>query len=166
MRKRFAVLFLTLVVFCAAGFSAAWPFQNEPDGFSDLEWGADISKYNDFELIIDSGDSKLYIRKDDLMKFGEADLQLLAYQFYKGKFAGILMQVGTEGNIEALKNAAFEIYGEGVRKDPAKDEWIWDGDTASITLKYDRGQEKGVLLILSKKFMNIEENAGPGAGSQ
>ena len=76
------------------------------------------------------------------------------------------MQVETEGNFEAMKNAAFEIYGEGVKKDPAKDEWTWDGDTASITLKYDREQEKGVLLILSKKLMDIEENAGPGAGSQ
>ena len=86
----------------------ALAFDNEPDGFRDIPWGAspdsveglrpDMQTTGDFESVArDEGLTlkgfplESYVRPSDKMEFGDAEMARISYQFYKGRFVRAIL---------------------------------------------------------------------------
>ena len=79
-------------------------FQNEPDGFRGIKWGTNISELSEMGLIEDDGESKFYVRKNDKMQIGDADLERIAYVFYKDRLYGIMVRYSSSLNLSKFSD--------------------------------------------------------------
>ena len=90
-------------------------FQNEPDNFRGITWGADIKDVPDMVLKTDAENRKYYVRKDDKKKIGSAELDSLYYVFTNEKFSSVLIEFHSLSNAKALKKTLFDQHGPGSR---------------------------------------------------
>ena len=144
-----ASLILSLPVFA---------FQNEPDGFRGIKWGTNISELSEMGLIEDDGESKFYVRKNDKMQIGDADLELIAYVFYKDRLYGVMVKYSSSLNFSKLKETLFQVYGSGRRPNPFMEEYHWYGSSVLIGLDFNEIWEKGSISYFYKPI--VEEKEG------
>ncbi|HRR96865.1 MAG TPA: hypothetical protein P5150_09090 [Candidatus Ratteibacteria bacterium] len=91
----------------------------EPDGFRGIKWETDISTLPDmkyFKTDPSFGGMKGYIRKGDKLQIGAAKLKRIEYDFWHGKFLGVLISTKGHTNWYSLKDAVFEKFGKVCQK--------------------------------------------------
>ena len=129
---------------------------SESDGFRDIKWGTDISTLPDMEYhITDSGfrNVRLYIKKNDELKIGEAVFTSIYYGFWRNRL--YIVKGSFEGytNWISLKEAIFEKFGGGKRSCSSKrqyfNQYSWFGKTTVMMLGYDDILESGEFLMSS-----------------
>ena len=92
---------------------------SEPDGFRGIKWETDISTLPDmkyFKTDPSFGGMKGYIRKGDKLQIGAAKLKRIEYDFWHGKFLGVLISTKGHTNWYSLKDAVFEKFGKVCQK--------------------------------------------------
>ena len=136
-------------------------FKNEPAGFRGIQWGTE------YRSVADQFDRQvapdLYRRKNDKLAMGEARLESLRYSFYKGKFAGVLMQARLKENGRHLMDALRAEFGEGNPQSAL--EYFWNGERATIILDCDAAKDLCNLAIYSTATMRqrqADTKGGPG----
>lgn len=154
-----ASLILSLPVFA---------FQNEPDGFRGIKWGTNISELSEMGIIEDHGEQKLYVRKNDKMQIGDADLEVIIYVFYKDRLYGVMVIYNSSLNFSKLKETLFQVYGSGRRPNPFMEKYNWYGSSVLITLDFNEIREKGSIIyfyvpILKEQERDVKEKAKKGA---
>jgi len=132
-------------------------FQNEPEGFRGIKWGANIAELPDMSLAEDSGETKYYHRENDEMKLGDAAIERLAYGFYKGKFFMVLIEFNNFSNFSLMKEAFTHLYGEGDRKSKLLEDYSWHGETVDIMLQYKGISEVGYVAYWFKPIAGERE---------
>lgn len=144
-------------------------FQNEPDSFRGIKWGNNISESPDMGIVEDGGDSKYYIKKNDKMKIGDAELERVVYGFYKGRFYFVLIEFKGLVNYLSIKETFQQLYGEGYRPNRFMEEYVWFGSTVDISLEYKEILKKGTAIyffkpIIDEKKADMKEKAKKGSG--
>ncbi|MCM8784734.1 MAG: CsgG/HfaB family protein [Candidatus Omnitrophica bacterium] len=134
-------------------------YKNEPDGFRGIKWTTYNTQVPNLKLIKEDANSKEYIKTDDNMYIGKAKLEKITYRFYKDQFESVLIETKGKENFENLKTITLERFGEG--KKIGENEWIWEGQITTIYLKYQQGEEKGILKMVSEEMKKkIEADIG------
>jgi hypothetical protein len=100
---------------------------NRWEGFRGLKWATDIKDVNDpnMTLIEVRNGVQIYIRSNDKLSFGDAQLENINYGFYKDRFFTLGIKAKGDTNFIALKDAVFAYYGQGKQLDEFKKEWTW-----------------------------------------
>lgn len=149
-----ALKFVSLFLYISFALSFVHAFENEPDGFRGIVWGTDISQLKDMEFIkVDPKTGiRLYKRKKDNMKIGNANLDAIYYGFFNNKFYVVIAETLFFTDFEELKRACFENFGKGDQPRLYFDEYFWDGEKVKISLIYDRASINGTLMIVSKEL--------------
>jgi hypothetical protein len=139
----------------------------EPVGFGDIEWGAELPFLDTLEYVGGGpgyGGIEIYIRNDDDFTIGTAALKRVEYRFWRNKFCGARSITEGYSNFAILKEAAFELFGDGYRPNPSIERYFWIGDRTNITLDYDELTGWGGLLMNSVLMIREMEEAGQQKG--
>ena len=94
----------------------------EPDGFRGIQWGTDVSDLSGIHHCRTDSDSEysnieIYEKQNDEMRIGGAVLERIEYCFWQGKFYSIQVYAQGKQDIEYLKEAVFEKFGDGGHED-------------------------------------------------
>jgi hypothetical protein len=112
----------------------AQAFQNEPNGFRNIPWGTPIESVQaemaKVEGAKEGASDLFYKRRGDEMKIGEATLSDLAYNFYKGRFAGVLIDTKGITNEQSLIRAFSAQFGPGKQANRYLNDFLWFGAVA------------------------------------
>ena len=167
--KLIITLFLSSFLISSNGYS----FQNEPDGFGGIKWGADINSMKksfiqsegNVGLFAGDKDIRVYEKINDNKMLGPVKLKDIYYYYWKDKFISVEIITMGLSNFASLKGICFERYGNNIEGDRKVnknfDVYTWKGDLAGISLfHYDDGKgfEQGLLRIYSQKM--IKQIAG------
>lgn len=131
---------------------------SEPDGFRGIKWGTDIKTLSDMEYIEIQpmyGGIKVYKRKNDILKIGDAELEEIKYCFWRDKFFKVFILTIGYFNFLNLKSAVFEKFGEFEEEND--EEYFWFGETAWVSLTYSKKDELGMLSMSSEKIFREME---------
>jgi hypothetical protein len=155
LHRRILIVSLFIFTIFSLSLSISSPaFQNEPDGFGGIAWGTDVSSLNG--MVFDSkyswaaGTTSFYRKKDDSLRFGEAQLLSARYGFFEGKLSDVLIETRGRKNWLALKAACFEKYGQGFKENYYIENYRWSGEITSIILEYKEQEDLGTLLMKSE----------------
>jgi hypothetical protein len=144
--KKVVLIFL----FCLLPVSA-FAFRNEPLGFRGIRWGTHLILLTDLKLYHDEGiRRKVYERKNDKLKIGEAELEKICYIFDFGRFDSVIIHYASYLNHERLKKTLFEAYGEGQRPNESREQYYWFGVAVRIVLEYNEASEEGSIVYSYK----------------
>jgi hypothetical protein len=160
-------MFIVSGIVCLLG-SLVFSMDNEPTGFRGKDWGTNISEFTDMVFLKDYGnfpdnygDQKFYIKNNDNMKIGEADLDRVIYGFYKNRFYYVSIEFKGLRNFSSIKETLFQTY--GVVDQPIFEKTLWDtlygwnGDKVEIMLVYTTSSQDGDLFYC---YQPINEEMG------
>ncbi|MDH4099536.1 MAG: hypothetical protein OEV28_03045 [Nitrospirota bacterium] len=138
-----------LVLLAAAGSAA---FDNEPDGFRGVKWGAELSSLSGFRKVLGAGDTVFYAREGEKESIGDASVASIRYLFYKGQLRQAWIMAEGAGNFAALQSALFKAFGKPIRVDSHDGSSEWIGARTTIMLSAVQPSEKekmDVMLIFT-----------------
>ena len=137
-------------------------FRNESHGFRDIKWNTAISELKNMEYYASSpiySEIKFYERKGDSLRMGPAELDRILYIFWKGRFRGVLITTQGSHHWETLRRACYEEFGKATKPNRDVEQYVWDGHTSRICLRYSRILNRGILHIYSTTRNNrTQEN--------
>ena len=123
------------------------------DGFRDLPWGSELSDIAGMaETETDTGLAGVveYIRPNDVLRIGEAELTNIIYSFWHDQLYTVTIWTQNYSNYEALRSAAFERFGEGSRRNESIERYIWSDSLTDRMLEHIKDGEYGMLWMRSR----------------
>jgi len=176
--RLFTATLLTLLL-GSSGFS----FQNEPEGFRGLTWGAPPTEDmvgirprtiearllgKEGVVFEDKFDLHCYRRKNDKMSIGRVNLDGIYYLFYDGRFMEVVI-IQSYSDVRPLKDIVDLKFGEGEYRGRGEEysftfggEWVWQGEIATIILTAHAIGFCTTLRIYSTKIHDQSEEELPG----
>jgi hypothetical protein len=143
-QKRYSIISF-LILFFVICLPASWGFENEPKAFRGIKWGSDINNLKDMRFHTQSGESRVYFRKNDKLKMGAANLLQIWYFFSKDKLYSVVVMFEEWSNFNSLKEELFEQHGMGYAPKRFTEEYRWMGSDVIIFFDYDEIDDKGRL---------------------
>ena len=139
-------------------------FQNEPDSFRGIKWGTNINDISGMTCIeCDDKYQEFYIRKDDKMRIGDAEIKNISYGFYKDRFLSVIIQFEEHNNFKILKSKILQLFGKGNKPNPDIEQYYWRGRDVGIALEYGDIPNKGIIfyhyLPLHEELMKDQKEA-------
>ena len=125
------------------------------DGFRDLPWGSELSDIAGMaETETDTGLAGVvgYIRPNDVLRIGEAELTSIIYSFWHDQLYTVTIWTQNYSNYEALRSAAFELFGDGSRRNESIERYIWSDKLTDRMLEYVKEGEHGMLWMRSREL--------------
>jgi len=107
---------------------------NEPKEFRGKKWGADISEFTDMVKAGDLDGIQRYSKNNDKLNIGEAVLDEIKYDFYKGKFYAVRIKIYDRESFDKIRETLSENYGYKDSKTEGDQEYIWDWSNINIKL--------------------------------
>jgi len=161
MKKGFGLTLIFLVFLLPI---SALAFQNEPDGFRGIKWGANIISRSDMSSFV----ADMYRRESDWLTIGEASLKQILYVGYKGRLKGVAISYEGFSNSRKLKETFFQLYGKGYKPNRFIEEYYWFGNDVQIGLTYSEITREGhigyyYLPLLKEEKEEMKEAAKKGA---
>jgi len=129
-------------------------------GFRDVRWGDPPAPT--MSLLQVEGDSELYMRADDMLRYGRARLLRMNYQFWRGRLAGIVMQVAPDNLDQALDELVRE-YGKFSQPKDNKSKYIWLGSgekATQVIVDADLEKLSATVIMMSKTIADEKKAAG------
>ena len=162
------MLKITLIFLMLAVALSALAFQNEPDSFRGIEWGASINDIGDMVKIDDAGELRTYQKKNEDMKMGDAALKYLVYFFFRDKFCGSLAVYDEYASFIAIRDTLFQRHGTGqfIRIAREGEEYNWLGKDVNIILRYNERTNKGTLTYIYTPDSNRQQHEAVTARRQ
>lgn len=144
---KWIISILAVILFSSLAFS----FQNEPKNFRGFKWGTSIKDIKGLKPVYENGSivKNLYVKLNEKLKIGKADVEQIYYHFKDDELSGITITMSGLSNYEIIKNIFFQNYGtptSGVEKDK---DYEWHGEDASIALFYNKDKDTGFALYVS-----------------
>jgi hypothetical protein len=132
--------------------------KNEPADFRGIDWGAPVENHQkDLVALSTNGNLAYYRRPSDQMSWGGAELQKIAYRFFKGRFSGSTLQLFGASNQKAITEKLFELYGTPEQPNKRVPQYVWSGDNAKVVLMCEV-TNYCVIDIVSLELIALEEN--------
>lgn len=121
MRRQLINLFCLLVISCillsinSFAYDKEFVFRGEPDGFRGFKWGTAILAFKDLKHVgrLESDDTELYEKENDVLHIESAKLKFVRYGFWKGKFWMVTAKVKSPQDWEVLKQSCIGEFGRG-----------------------------------------------------
>jgi hypothetical protein len=136
----------------------------EPDGFRGIKWQTDIVTLDPFrtmEVIAIMGPFTYYTKIKEELRYGTADLVDIIYEFWNGKFSGVVMKVKGEGQFQKLKDYCFARFGEGQRSkiyaQMQVQDYYYNGVKTRMYLKYSDMDRMGELSLYSIALLSQQQ---------
>jgi len=158
MKKFWLIGLIVLTVGLWSNFCFAGDFKagSEPDGFRGIKWGTDIKTLKGMKYwsgTIFSGEGKTYIRKNDDLHMGGAELERIEYSFLGGKFCNVSVFTRGYANWCGLKEVVFERFGKVNQGNEFPPEYyLWFGNITDMSLQYDELSEEGKFFMFSMEI--------------
>jgi hypothetical protein len=121
-------------------------------GFRDVRWGD--APTLEMTPVKTEGEETLYMRASDVMRLGEGRLSGINYQFWRGRLAGVFIQIAP-GSLDRVVEALTALYGRPALPKDGKLKFYWltlgSGDLATqAMIDGDSERKAGSLVIFSK----------------
>lgn len=149
-------------------FSYNYTFKpgSEPDGFRGIKWGTDIATldpFNTMELLAMVGPFTYYKKIKEDLHLVNVYLDDLIYEFWNGKFSGVIMKVKGERQFQILKDYCFSRFGEGQRSKILQQmnvqDYYYNGVRTRMYLKYNDLDHEGELSLYSIAMLSQQQKA-------
>ncbi len=136
----------------------------EPDGFRGIKWQTDIVSLDPFrtmEVIEIMGPFTYYTKIKEDLRYGTADLVDIVYEFWNGKFSGVVVKVKGEDQFQKLKDYCFARFGEGQRSKTYAQmqvqDFYYNGVKTRMYLKYSDIDRMGELSLYSIALLSQQQ---------
>ena len=146
---------LLLVILVAYGFMLAPNAYAEADGFRGLKWGTKFSTIKDEMNYIRTdprssyGAVKIYSRKNEELRIGEAEVQSIRYSFWKDKLSSVMIRFKGYSNFVSLKDVISERFGAGHKTKRFIEGYVWGGEVTGMSLEYKEVLKEGYWFMFS-----------------
>ncbi|MBI5550186.1 MAG: hypothetical protein HY911_01675 [Desulfobacterales bacterium] len=92
-----------------------------------------------------------YWLPDQRLQFGEALLDGWLYNFWQDRLYSIIMWADGRIGYERLKGEIFAHYGQGVRRRPEVERFVWDDGLSQRMLEFDAKSQSGIFVMRSSE---------------
>jgi hypothetical protein len=119
----------------AAAFAHAQQMKDEPSDFRGVLWGSGFDEQREaMSIIRREGEVAYYKRKDEALKFAQADAFRIAYRYYKNQFSAGVVQTYGRDNQKTLVAALHSMHGQPEKPRKHIDQYIWQGKDVAVVL--------------------------------
>jgi hypothetical protein len=138
------------------------PFQNEPTGFRNIEWGARLNSTDRMTLLTKEKNVEVYARQGDKLNFGDAQLVSIHYKFYKGQLEGVYI-TSKPGTMAAMVNTFQTQCGRGAQANQYVPSYLWEGPNTALFLDCNEAALSCDAMIASVRVRAEEKADGDAA---
>ncbi len=138
----------------------------EPDGFRGLKWQTDIATLDPLhtmEVIAIIGPFTYYKKNKEDLRLVNVKLNDIVYEFWNGKFSGVIVKVKGERQFQILKDYCFARFGEGQRSKILQQmnipDFYYNGVRTRMHLKYSDLDHEGELSVYSIALLSKQQQA-------
>lgn len=122
--------------------------------FRGMRWGSKLSEYKDM-VLIESGSSQYYNRKNDQLSIGGATLNKIAYGFFENRLFSVIIEFVGDSNFYKLHETLNQNYGYGFQSNQFMDNyWYCLSCESTVYLEYSKIGRKGTI---SYRYKPISE---------
>lgn len=128
------------------------------NGFRDLRWGdgrSTFDKLNEVESRSGLAEVKEYVRTNEELKMGAAQLNKIIYAFWRHKLYTITLWVEGRANYLALRHEIFNRFGVGHKSDQNQERYLWSDHYSDRMLKYIAEDQTGLFWMRSKELDSL-----------
>jgi hypothetical protein len=136
----------------------------EPDGFRGLKWGTDIATLDplhSMEVLAIVGPFVYYKKSQEDLHLVNVKLDDIIYEFWNGKFSGVVIKVRGSRQFQILKDYVFARYGEGQRSKILQEmnvqDFYYNGVKTRMSLKYNDMEHAGELAMYSIALLEQQQ---------
>ncbi|MDI7259174.1 MAG: tetratricopeptide repeat protein [Thermodesulfobacteriota bacterium] len=142
---------ITSLLFPLCVFSYVGDY-NEPDNFHGIKWWTNVRDLPDMILYQEKGHKKVYVRKKDIMRFGETDVTGIFYIFTRNKFTAALIKFKNDKNAANIRKFLYDSYGYvfSDKVDPVH-QIHWIGNNVNITFTYNKISKDGDVVYIHQE---------------
>jgi hypothetical protein len=136
----------------------------EPDGFRGLKWGTDIATLDPLhtmEVLAIVGPFVYYKKNLEDLHLVNVKLDDIIYEFWNGKFSGVVIKVRGPRQFQILKDYVFARFGEGQRSKILQEmnvqDFYYNGVKTRMSLKYNDMEHAGELAMYSIALLEQQQ---------
>jgi hypothetical protein len=137
----------------------------EPDGFRGLKWQTNIATLdplNTMEVIAIVGPLVYYKKNKEDLYLVTVKLDDIIYEFWNGKFSGVIIKVRGENQFQILKEYVFARFGPGQRSKALEQlnvqDFYYNGVKTRMYLKYSDIDRTGELSMYSIALLSRQQH--------
>jgi len=137
---------------------------SEPDGFRGLKWQTDIATLDPLhtmEVIEIMGPFTYYKKNKEDLQLVTVKLNNIIYEFWNGKFSGVMIKVKGFDQFQILKEYVFARFGPGQRSKSLAQldvqDFYYNGIKTRMYLKYSDIDRTGELNMYSIALLNQQQ---------
>jgi hypothetical protein len=104
------------------------------------------------QTVSDLDDVVEYLRPKDLFQVGDTALVSVNYAFWRDQLYTVTLWTKGYSNFTALRDAAFNKFGPGIRGDSTRERYLWSDALSDIMLDYIQDGRYGMLWLRSKEL--------------
>ena len=147
-------------------FSYNYSFKpgSEPDGFRGLKWQTDIATLDPLhtmEVIEIVGPFIYYKKNKEDLQLVTVKLDDITYEFWNGKFSGVMIKVRGDNQFQVLKDYVFARFGPGQRSKVLEQmnvqDFYYNGIKTRMYLKFSDIDRTGELSMYSIALLSKQQ---------
>ena len=138
---------------------------SEPDGFRGLKWQTDIATLDPLhtmEVIAIVGPFVYYKKNKENLYLVTVKLDDIIYEFWNGKFSGVIIRVKGDNQFQVLKDYVFARFGPGQRSKVLEklnvQDFYYNGVKTRMYLKYSDIDRTGELSSYSIALLSKQQH--------
>jgi len=163
-----AVILLSAVTLPAQDkmFSYNYSFKpgSEPEGFRGIKWQTDIATLDPLhtmDIIEIMGPFTYYKKKKEDLQLVTVKLDDITYEFWNGKFSGVMIKVRGDNQFQILKEYVFARFGPGQRSKVLEElnvqDFYYNGIKTRMYLKFSDIDRTGELSLYSIALLSKQK---------
>ena len=159
MKRNLLLLFLLMILAgCLtmakkADFTRQVDFTREMDGFREYKWGTSVDEIVDAlipEGVDEGRNIEWFMKKEDSLNIGRADLEGITYVFDAGRFVAVSIIAQGVSNYEALREELEERLG---KIEPENENtFSWGLPHTIVLFSYNKQSDVAMLVIRGKGY--------------
>jgi hypothetical protein len=129
-------------------------------GFRDLRWAigkSTLGRLTELESETGQDEIKEYVRANEDLKLGKAQLDSIVYTFWRHKLYAVTIWAAGHANYLALRNEVFNRFGIGYKSDQNRERYLWSDPYSERILKYDDVDQSSLFCMQSKELKRISQ---------
>jgi hypothetical protein len=138
---------------------------SEPDGFRGLKWQTNIATLDPLhtmEVIAIVGPLVYYKKNKEDLYLVTVKLDDIIYEFWNGKFSGVIIRVKGNNQFQVLKDYVFARFGPGQRSKVLEklnvQDFYYNGVKTRMYLKYSDIDRNGELSLYSIALLSKQQH--------
>lgn len=124
-------------------------------GFRDLNWAigrSTLGRLTEVESGTGREEIKEYVRANEDLKMGKAQLDSIVYAFWRHKLYALTIRTAGHANYLALRDEVFNRFGIGRKSAQNRERYLWSDSYSDRMLKYVDADQSGLFWMRSKEL--------------